>query len=55
MKDVGTGRARELSHQTELQVLKVATLGEILVEIMADERGHGFREDLTESCDLEHL
>ena len=46
MKDVGTGRARELSHQTELQVLKVATLGEILVEIMADERGHGFREPL---------
>jgi len=46
VKDVGTGRARELSHQTELQVLKVATLGEILVEIMADERGHGFREPL---------
>jgi sugar/nucleoside kinase (ribokinase family) len=27
-------------------VLKVVTLGEILVEIMADERGHGFREAL---------
>ena len=27
-------------------MLKVATLGEILVEIMADERGHGFREPL---------
>ena len=27
-------------------MLKVVTLGEILVEIMADERGHGFREPL---------
>jgi sugar/nucleoside kinase (ribokinase family) len=43
---MGTGRARELSHQTEVQVLKVVTLGEILVEIMADERGNGFRAPL---------
>ena len=43
---VGTGRERELSHQMDVQVLKVVTLGEILVEIMADERGHGFREPL---------
>ena len=27
-------------------MLKVVTLGEVLVEIMADERGHGFREPL---------
>ncbi len=39
------GRQRELSH-TEVQMLKVVTLGEILVEIMADKRGNGFREPL---------
>jgi len=43
---MGTVRERESSHQTEEQVLKVVTLGEILVEIMTDERGHGFREPL---------
>jgi len=30
--------------QREAQVPKVATLGEILVEIVAEERGHGFRQ-----------
>ena len=40
------GRQRELSHETEVKVLKVVTLGEILVEIMADKRGNGFREPL---------
>ena len=43
---IRTGRERELNHQMEMRVLKVVTVGEILVEIMADERGHGFLEPL---------
>jgi D-tagatose-bisphosphate aldolase class II non-catalytic subunit len=39
---VGEGRARRAEGGKEL--VKVVTIGEILVEIMAEQRGHGFRE-----------
>jgi D-tagatose-bisphosphate aldolase class II non-catalytic subunit len=38
---VGVGRARAAERGKEL--VKVVTIGEILVEIMAEQRGHGFR------------
>jgi len=41
---VGEGQARRAERGKEL--VKVVTIGEILVEIMAEQRGHGFREPM---------